>query len=135
MTASAATTRPRAPAARAFTLVEVLATLTLASIVMPAVVEGIQLSLATADHARRQSEAASLAQTKLEELVATNQIYDAEMSGDFGEDWPAYLWMAQAQDWPEDARLREIKLTVLWISRGRERRVVLSTLAYSGGAQ
>jgi prepilin-type N-terminal cleavage/methylation domain-containing protein len=48
-----------------FTLVEILATLTLAAIVLPPVVQGISLSLATSIRARQQAQAASLAQCKL----------------------------------------------------------------------
>ena len=48
---------------KAFTIIEVLATLTLAAIVLPAAVNGILLCLATAGHARDQAQGASLAQS------------------------------------------------------------------------
>ena len=115
----------------AFTVIEVLATLTLAAIVLPPVVRGVVLSLATADHARGQSEAASLAQSKLAELVATGQLDDAELEGDFGEDGPDYRWSAELSDW-EDTRLVELAVHVTWTRRGKQRDVTLSTLVYTG---
>ena len=122
--------RPRAGCG-AFTIVEVLATLTLAAIVLPPVVHGVLLCLATAGHARQQARAASLAQSKLAELVATGELYDAEMNGDFGDELPEYTWTAQVNEW-EDSRLVEVDLAVMWTSRGQERYVTLSTLVYMG---
>jgi len=119
---------------RAFTIIEVLATLTLATIILPAAVHGILLCLATASHAAQQAQAASLAQTKLAEIVATGELYDAEMSGDFGEELPEYTWAARVNEWEEDARLVQVDVAVLWTRRGQERYVVLSTLVYMGSA-
>ena len=116
---------------RAFTIVEVLATLTLAAIILPVAMHGILLCLATASNARQQAQAASLAQSKLAELVATGELYDAEMSGDFGEDLPEYTWAAQVNEW-EDPRLVQVDVSVIWIRRGQERYVTLSTLVYTG---
>jgi type II secretory pathway pseudopilin PulG len=117
---------------RAFTIVEVLATLTLAAIILPVAVHGILLCLATASNARQQAQAASLAQSKLAELVATGELYDAEMSGDFGEDLPEYTWAAQVNEWEEDSRLVQVDVAVLWTRRGQQRHVALSTLVYMG---
>ena len=119
---------------RAFTIVEILATLTLASIVLPPVTRGLLLCLATAGHARNHAQAASLAQSKMAELVATEQYYDAQTEGDFGEDLPEYTWVAEVNDW-EDERLAQLDVAVRWTRRGREHQVVLSTLVYLGQAR
>ena len=129
-------TAPRTSLQRArrhagFTIVEVLATLTLTAIVLPPVVDGVLVCLATAGHARDQARAASLAQSKLAELVATGELYDAEMAGDFGETFPRYTWTAQVSNW-EDPRLAQLDVSVIWARRGREYNVTLSTLAYAG---
>jgi len=121
----------RARRNRAFTIIEVLATLTLAAIVLPPAIHGILLCLATAGHAAQHAQAASLAQSKLAELVVTGELYDAEMNGDFGEDLPEYTWAAQVNEW-EDPRLVQLDVAVVWIRRGQERQVVLSTLVYMG---
>ena len=122
----------RAPRERAFTIVEVLATLTLAAIILPVVVHGILLCLATASYARQQVQAASLAQSKLDEIVATGEFYDTEMTGDFGEELPEYTWEAVVGEWDEDASLTQIDVGVFWTRRGQEHEVILTTLAYTG---
>ncbi|HUU11373.1 MAG TPA: type II secretion system protein [Phycisphaerae bacterium] len=115
----------------AFTIIELLATLTLVCIVLPVVVHGILLCLATAEHARQQGEAAALAQSKMAELVATGQWYDAKLDGDFGDQWPGYRWLAQFGEW-EDSRLSQLDVDVTWTRRGRDYAVTLSTLVYTG---
>lgn len=126
------TGRRRGRPAGAFTIVEVLATLTLASIVLPAALHGILLCLATAGHARQQVRAAALAQSKLAEVVATGELYEAEVTGDFGEEAPGYTWVAQVADWETDARLLQVDVTVLWVRRGEQRHLTLTTLVYAG---
>lgn len=117
--------------ASAFTIIEVLATLVLTAIVLPAVVAGISLSLATAGYARQRTEAAWLAQSKLAELVAAGELHDSQLSGDFGPDWPAYRWSAQVNQW-EDDKLLQLDVSVSWTRRSRERSVTLTTLVYEG---
>jgi len=124
--------RPRLGGARGFTIVEVLATLTLAAIVLPPAIHGLLLCLATAGNARQQAQAASLAQSKLAEIVATGELYDAELRGDFGEDLPQYTWLAEVGEWEEDARLVQVNVAVLWSRRGQQRHVAVSTLVYMG---
>lgn len=125
------TSRREARGRGAFTIVEVLATLTFVAIVLPAVINGMLLSLATAAHAGQQTEAASLAQSKLAELVATGQLYNAELAGDFAPDRPEYHWSAELNDW-EDTRLLQLDVSVTWTRRGEDRHVTLSTLVYTG---
>ena len=123
--------RHRVRRGRAFTIVEVLATMTLAAIVLPATVHGILLCMATAAYAGDQARAASLAQSKLAEIVTNQEYYHAELAGDFGEDLPRYTWAAQVSDWKDD-RLSQLDVSVMWTRRGREYHVTLSTLVYAG---
>ena len=129
------TSRPRGRHSAGFTIVEVLATLTLAAIALPPTVDGILLCLASTGFARDHARAASLAQSKLAELVATGDIYDAEMEGDFGEDWPEYTWIAQSDTWDQDDRLRQVDLAVLWTRRATDHSVTVTTLVYTGRAR
>jgi prepilin-type N-terminal cleavage/methylation domain-containing protein len=78
-----------------FTLVEVLASLTVVLIALPVAMEAITLSNSVATRARRQLEAANLAASKLAELVATNQWQNGNSSGDFSNystSFPDYTW-------------------------------------------
>ena len=123
--------RHRARASGAFTLVEVLATMALAAIVLPPVMEGISLCLTTGLTARRQSQASSLAQGKLAELCASKQLQETNLQGDFGLDWPEYRWQAAVSNF--EATVRQISVTVRWTHRQGERSLTLTSLAYQGG--
>jgi type II secretory pathway pseudopilin PulG len=114
------------------TLVEVLATIVMMGIVLPAAMEGVSVAMQAADTARQRSEASALAEAKLGELVATGDWQFGALSGKFGEAWPEYRWGAMAQDWATDSTLKEISVSVRWTRRGQERQVVLTTLVYQG---
>ena len=116
----------------AFTFIEILATMALLSIVLPAVMNGISLCLSTADFASRQAKASSLGYSKLMELVALEQWQQANLSGDFRPEQPDYRWTAQVSDW--DGTLRQMDVTVLWRQAGQQRSVELSTLVDTGGS-
>lgn len=112
-----------------FTLIEVMATIVLLGIVMPAVMMGISASLGAASQAKRSVEAAMLGETKLNELVVTGQWQNGVLSGDFAPDSPDYKW--QAQQVARDMEITELDLRVTWIARGQERSVNLSTMVYT----
>jgi prepilin-type N-terminal cleavage/methylation domain-containing protein len=114
-----------------FTIIEVLATITLAAIVLPAVIHGVLLCLSTAGHARNRLQASSLAQSKLAEIVVAGEFLDAESNGDFGEAFSVFTWKARVSEW-EDSRLVQIEVLVEWTRIGKRRHVALTTLAYTG---
>ena len=115
-----------------FTLVEVLAALTLAAVVLPVAMQGVSLSLAAAGQANRQMVAATLAEGMLAELTATGEWRSGNLSGDFGGEAPAYRWEAESVTW-EVGRLRLLEVSVFWTSAGRERSLTLTTLVREGG--
>jgi prepilin-type N-terminal cleavage/methylation domain-containing protein len=125
----------------AFTLIEVLATLMLMAIVLPVAMKAVTISTAIASDARRRNEAAGLAESKLNELIATSQWNGGVLAGDFSADgWPEYSWSAEVNNWysPEVTTLgtdpgnslSEIDLHVTWRARNRDFSVTLSTLVY-----
>jgi general secretion pathway protein I len=112
----------------AFTLVEVLATLVLIGIVIPVAMQGVSVAMTAASNARRTSEAASLAEAKLNQLVVTGEWQFAGQSGDFGAQWPGYRWTVETAQ--RDYGVTEIALHVTWQERGgKDRSLTLSTLA------
>jgi prepilin-type N-terminal cleavage/methylation domain-containing protein len=117
---------------RAFTLVEILATLVLAAIILPVAMSGISLALSVADESRWQTEGAALAQNKMAEIMACSLWSNSSLSGDFSPDQPEYRWAALVHDW-QGTRIRQLDVEVSWNSRGQDRHVVLSTLVYTGG--
>lgn len=116
------------------TLVEVLATLAIVAIILPVAMKGIALATTLAGQTRQRSEATSLAESKLNELIVSGDWQSGQLSGDFGTDWPGYTWQADVNTWDE-ADLSEVRLTVLWTSRDVQRQIVLTTLMYSGSSQ
>jgi len=117
-----------------FTLIEILATISLMAMVLPAVMAGISVCLSAGDLAEHHAKAASLGHTKLSQLLSEGQLQDTNLSGDFGEDWPEYRWTAQVSDWDGSA-LRQLDVTVWWQHEGKDRNLTFSSLAYTGGTQ
>lgn len=117
-----------------FTLIEVLAAMLLIAIALPAVMKGIAAASSSASSTRHRSEAAGLAEAKLNELVVSNDWQGSLLAGDFGQDWPEYRWQATVQAWPLDttsAGIQELDLRVIWMSRGQEDSLMVSTLVYA----
>ena len=128
---------PSVPRRRAaFTLVEVLAALLLVAIVLPVVMQGISLATGAASAAKRRTEAASLAQSKLAELVGTEGWSGRILSGQFdlldGDDAEDYAWRADVTAWTDQQYVRQIDVHVTWTGPAGEERVTLSTLVYEG---
>lgn len=114
--------------ARAFTLMEVLATLVLIGIVLPVAMRGVSMSLQAAGQARRTLDATQLAQQKLAELLVVRDAGEFNGSGDFGAAWPDYRW--QVRGTAADHGLYRVSVTVAWSQRGVGRSVRLDTLIY-----
>jgi len=115
----------------AFTLVEVLATLLLLAITLPVAMKGISLAAAAASVARQRTEAASLAQGKMDELLATGDWQVGRQSGDFSPEWPDYGWRADVSEWDGSA-LQLLTVEVRWTAQGHERALALDTLVSAG---
>ena len=120
------------PNREGFTLVEVLAALTLMAIILPVAMRGVTVALSVSSDARRRMEAAALAESRLAELVATGDWQSADLSGDCGTDWPDYRWEAEVEDW-DVAGLTQLTVRVTWQRKGSERAVGLTTLVEGGG--
>jgi prepilin-type N-terminal cleavage/methylation domain-containing protein len=124
--------RPRSRAA--FTLVEVLATLALIGIVIPVSMRGVTLALNAASHAKHQAAAATLAESKLSEMVAQGDWSFGAGSGDFGTDWPGYQWSCTTANPDPNVNVTEVNVTVTWTERGQQRDVSVATFVYAGSA-
>jgi general secretion pathway protein I len=118
---------------RGFTLIEVLATLLLMSIVLPAVMEGVSISLAEASLARQRTEAATVAQSQLATLLVTNQWSGGVLAGDVDSNGTTYHWQATVAAWPLDTTsvgLMQVDMAVSWFGRKGTQSVNLTTLTY-----
>jgi len=120
---------PRRGERRGFTLIEVLATLLLMTIALPVIMKGVSMATSAASVAKRRVEATTLADSKINELIATGEWQNGQLSGDFGTDWPDYTWSAQVNDY--DGTNKQIDVTVNWPGRsGYPDALSLSTLVY-----
>jgi len=106
---------------RGFTLIEVLATMVLLAIVIPVVMRGVTVSLAAADKAKHISTAASLAESKLNDLLTqsltTGSGGGSTMSGNFAPDHPDYQWKYDSVS--RDYGVTEVQLKITWLERGQ----------------
>lgn len=112
-----------------FTFIELLATVVLIAIIMPVAMGSIGLCTRLGGQSRRQIEAASLANTKLTELRVTGDWENGNQRGEFEEQWSDYQWKATVVGWT-DTTMRQLDVTVSWLSQGKQRSVTLSTLIY-----
>ena len=117
---------------RAFTLVEVLATIVLIAIVIPVAMQGVTLATRMASHSKRQIQASCLAKSKLSELVASQAWQNTARSGNFGRDWPDYEWKLESTSWRLSS-VYELAVRVSWQGPTpvENRSVLLSTLVYA----
>lgn len=135
--------RKRTAAHRGFTLVEALATLVLFAIVLPVALQAISLALGMGSNTARRTEATLLAESKLAELLATEEWQDGDLEGDFSKtpsgdaletetagEMPVYRWSATSEDWL-DISVKELTVRVVWTARGIDREVLLTTLVYT----
>ena len=119
---------------RGFTLVEVLAAVTIVAIVLPVAMQAVSLSVTVADRARYKAEAATLAHSKMSELVATGAWQTGALNGDFAPDRPEFKWKAELLAW-DQSTLQELDVHVLWNAAGRPQQVTVSTLFDTASAE
>lgn len=126
-------TRKRRRSPGGFTLVEVLATIMLLLIVIPAIQQGISVATGMASSAKKRTEASGLAESKLNELLATGTWQNGSTAGDFGSDWPDYHWQSTLSSWQYDTTsvgLQELDVSVTYKFRNTDQSVMLSSLTY-----
>ncbi|MFC1494451.1 type II secretion system protein [Thermodesulfobacteriota bacterium] len=118
---------------RGFTLLEILATFVLVAIIIPVAMEGISLSTKMASNSKHKIVAGALAEKKLTEILITRDWVNGDQKGNFGVDYNDYDWRFEVLDWEGEELIRQIDLYVEWVSSGKNRSVVISTLAYLDG--
>jgi type II secretory pathway pseudopilin PulG len=119
---------------KGFTLIEILAALALIIFVIPVVMKGISITTAVASDITRKSVAASLAETQLADILIEKQWKNSSLTGDFGKEHPGYRWHMNSANWTEPG-LNQVTLSVMWKSRGYERKVELTTLVLTNEQQ
>ena len=123
------TRRPGQFRGRGFTLVEVLATLALIAIVLPVAMQAVTSSSEAALRARNIAQAATLADGKLNEVLAMQELATTGNSGDFGREFEGFRW--EMQTFARDYNLTEVIVGVGWEERGQLHWQYVSTFVYS----
>jgi hypothetical protein len=102
------------------------------ALLLPTAMRGIGLCTTIAGESRKQLEAAALAKSQLTDLLVTGDWDNGAHSGDFGNEWPGYKWTADVSNWTDaqNVSLRQVDVTVTWVSRGANKKLTLSTLIY-----
>lgn len=116
---------------RGFTLMEALAALALIAVVLPMALRGFSVANSLAGASKQRSEAAALADSKLNELVATGDWKLGLLAGDFAPDRPTFRWKAEVKNW-DSSTLQELDVHVFWTARGEDKEFVVSTLVDQG---
>jgi hypothetical protein len=126
-----------ARARQAFTFVEVFVALVFLAILVPAIVEALQIASRASVLAERGAVASELAENKLnEQLIENTQQNTSQTKGDFGTDYPGYTWQMTQQQWDQDNinTMTQVSVQVFYPVQGVQRSVTLTTLI-SGSTQ
>ena len=116
---------------RGFTLIEALAAITVVIIVIPVLLEGFNLAGAIAISSRQTSDATALAQSQLEELIATQQWQAGAASGEEIIGNIPYNWVASTDVWDNEPNVQQLTVTVSWQPcRGKRSEIALTSLVY-----
>lgn len=113
--------------ARAFTLAEVLAALTLMAIVIPVALGGMSIASRAGSLGQRKAAAARVAQRVLNELIVTGQVLASGQSGSAAEDTQRFTWRMETAPWSIDA-LDVVTVHVTFEVQGDAFEVSVSTL-------
>jgi prepilin-type N-terminal cleavage/methylation domain-containing protein len=117
----------RLSARRAFTLVEVLASLMLIALVVPVAMEAMSVASRAGELGRRKAAAVRVGERVLGQLLAEGQLASGNSSGVAQEGPFEYPWAVRVENWPEDA-LQQATVTVTFSVRGATQEIALATL-------
>jgi prepilin-type N-terminal cleavage/methylation domain-containing protein len=122
----------RLSARRAFTLVEVLASLMLIALVVPVAMEALSVASRAGELGRRKAAAVRVGERVLGQLLAEGQLASGNSSGVAQEGPFEYPWAVRVENWPEDA-LQQATVTVTFSVRGATQEIALATLLPATG--
>jgi type II secretion system protein I len=113
-----------------FTLMEVLAAIMILTIVVPSLMKAYTICGQIAALSRQRAEALSIAQSNLDEIVATNEWMNGAPSGEEKPGPTPYTWETSLSEW-EETNLQLLTITVHWQSAGQQQEVKLETVVYT----
>lgn len=119
--------RRRSP--RGFTLMEVLMAILILSIVVPSLMQAYTICGSIAAISRQRAEALAIAQSTLDELLATAEWQNSTPSGEEKPGPTPYTWQTSLTGW-EESNTQLLTVTVNWTSGGQKQEITLETVVY-----
>ncbi len=110
-----------------FSLVEMLAALTIFSLGVLGTMEVFTACLRSTSASLGYTRAAHLAQGLLEETIAEGDFTFVSDSGTFGLGYPRHSWTREIAE-TEELGLYQVEVEVAWTERGQEKQFTLTTL-------
>ena len=101
------------PNADGFTLLEVMVALLIIATSFIVLLHSRNQSVIAADYARRVTIATLLATEKMGEMEQGNLSNTGEDIGNFGEDYPEFMWRTIISDTPYE-QVREVRVEISW---------------------
>jgi general secretion pathway protein I len=115
---------------RGFTLMEVLAAIMILAIVVPSLMKAYTICGSIAALSRQRAEALSIAQSSLDEIVATQEWMSTTPSGEEKPGPTTYSWETSLTSW-EETNTQMLTITVHWLSTGQPQEIKLETIVYT----
>jgi type II secretory pathway pseudopilin PulG len=117
--------------ARGYTLIEALAAIAVLLIVIPVLLQGFSIAGMIATAARQRADATALAQSRLDEIIAT-QSWQAGMQDEtVREGVYDYQCTPSLESWDSgEVNIQLLRMTVSWETAGGTRHVTLSSLVW-----
>src|SRR5262245_41736749 len=118
----------------AFTLAEVLAALVFLAILIPVALQGLNIASRAGEAAARNSEAALIAESVLNETVVTTNWNQTVQNGTAKQGLREFRWTIRNEPWNQDpaaTTMRQLTAEVFYSVQGVSHSVRLSTLVDS----
>jgi len=110
---------------RGFTLIEVIAAITIAALAFPALLKAFSQGVNTYSLIENKTTAYYLLRLKMGQVEMAGYPETGSTDGDFGED-SRFKWSTDVTDTDTDG-LREVIVIITWEERGQEKSLQLST--------
>ena len=119
---------------RGFTLIEALAAIAVMTIVIPVILQGFTLADGIALTTQQTADATALAQSKMEELIATQDWQTGSMLGEEKINTTNFRWEGLLGNYEAEQNVQQLTVRVSWERRGVARTIELVSIVFIPGS-